>query len=228
MATDSSTAPRFFVLKNERWGSHDVDFTSIDDNVGEASRCPRCGDFIGSLPWLPPYRGTLELHGKDPGDFIRVAGAEVLISERLAEAFRAEGLTGLGGFHLVEVLRVRRQRRGPKPPTTPRYFVVTPVFGSAAVDEARSHIRRDSPIPCDWCRSTGVDAVHGFVLEQGSWNGDDIFVARGMPGSIVVSKRFASFVARHGFTNMKLTPTEEYTWDPLRRGPPSPAPGGQD
>ncbi|OJT25297.1 hypothetical protein BO221_10720 [Archangium sp. Cb G35] len=80
---------------------------------------------------------------------------------------------------------------------------------------------------CNWCRETGVDSIHGVVLEQGSWNGDDIFTARGLPGSIVVSKRFADFVARHGFTNMKLTPTEEYTWDPLRRGPPPSTPGGQ-
>ncbi|HYO59858.1 hypothetical protein [Archangium sp.] len=97
--------------------------------------------------------------------------------------------------------------------------MVTPVFGSAAVDEARSRIRRSSPITCDWCRETGVDAIHGFALEQGSWKGDDVFLARGMPGSIVVSKRFAHFVARHGFTNMRLIPTEEYVWDPLARGP---------
>ncbi|WP_047855169.1 imm11 family protein [Archangium gephyra] len=227
MAIESSTSPRFFVLKHERGGSHDVDFTSSDNNVGEAARCPQCGDFIGSLPWLPPHRGTLELYGKDPGDFVRGVGDEVLISERLVEAFRAEGLTGLIGFHPVEVLRVRRQRRGPKTPTTPRYFVVTPVFGGAAVDEHRSRIRRSSPITCHWCRETGVDSIHGVVLEQGSWNGDDIFTARGLPGSIVVSERFADFVARHGFTNMKLTPTEEYTWDPLRRGPPPSTPGGQ-
>ena len=150
-----------------------------------------------------------------------------LVSERFAETFRSEGLRGLQGFHPVEVRRVRRQRRGLKPSTVPGYFLVTPVFGSAAVDEARSRIRRDSPITCDWCRETGVDSIHGFVLEQGSWNGDDVFVARGMPGSILVSERFADFVARHGLTNMTLIPTEEYTWDPLRRGPPSPTPGGQ-
>lgn len=221
-------SPRFFVLKDGYKGSHDTEFTSIndDDTVGEAARCPRCGDFIGSLPWLPPYRVTLELHGKELGDFMRGFG-NALVSERFAETFRSEGLRGLQGFHPVEVMRVRRQRRGPKPSSMPTYFLTTPVFGSAAVDEARSRIRRDSPITCDWCRETGVDSIHGFVLEQGSWNGDDVFVARGMPGSIIVSERFADFVARHGFTNMTLIPTEEYTWDPLRRGPPPSTPSGQ-
>jgi hypothetical protein len=229
MATESTMLPRFFVLKDEHKGSHDSEFTRIDeddDNLGEGARCPRCGDFIGPLSWLPPYCVTLELYGQELGDFMRGFG-ELLISERFADAFRAEGLRGFEGFHPVEVTRVRRQRRGLKPSILPGYFLVTPVFGSAAVDEARSRFRRDSPITCDWCRQTGVDSIHGIALEQGSWNGDDVFIPRGLSGTIVVSERFASFVARHGFTNMKLTPTEEYTWDPLRRGPPPPIPGGQ-
>jgi hypothetical protein len=227
MVSESSTFPRFFVLENETGGGHDTTFTFIDDNVGEAPQCPRCGSFIGTLPSLPPYRVTLELFGESLGDFIRGFGCEVLITERFVDAFRTEGLTGLRGFHSVEVKRVRRQRRGPKPSTVPRYFFVTPVFGSAAVDEARSRIRRSSPITCDWCHETGVDAIHGFALEQGSWKGDDVFLARGLSGSIVVSERFANFVARHGFTNMRLIPTEEFAWDPLGRGPPPSTPGGQ-
>lgn len=219
MATDTPSPPRFFVLKDEYKGGHDTEFTSLDDNVGEAAQCPRCGRFFGMLPWLPPYRVTLELHGKDLGDFVKGTGREVLISERFAEAFRAEGLSGFQGFHPVELVRVRRRHRGPKPSGVPSYFLVTAVFGSAAVDEAHSRVRRYAPLSCDWCRSGGVEAIHGFALEQGSWNGDDVFLARGMPGTFVVSERFAQFVTRHAFTNMRLIPTEEYVWDPLKRGP---------
>jgi hypothetical protein len=35
-----------------------------------------------------------------------------------------------------------------------------------------------------------------------------------MPGSIIVSERFERFVSHHGFTNMRMIPTEEFTWDP--------------
>jgi hypothetical protein len=46
-----------------------------------------------------------------------------------------------------------------------------------------------------------------------------------MQGIILVSERFAGFVTRHGLTNMKRIPTEEFVWDPLRLGPPlAPAP----
>ncbi|MGZ3459340.1 MAG: hypothetical protein ACXU86_12655 [Archangium sp.] len=226
MASESPGSPRFFVLKDGYRGEHDTEFTCIDDNVGEASQCPRCGRFFGALPWLPPYRVSLNLYGKELGDFVR-GFADALISERFAEAFRAEGLTGFEGFHPVEVVRVRRQRRGPKPTTVPRYFLVTPVFGSAAVDEARSRIRRSSPITCDWCRAGGVEAIHGFALEPGSWNGDDVFLARGLPGSFIISERFARFVAQHGFTNLSLIPTEEYVWDPRAPRPPESTPVGK-
>jgi hypothetical protein len=172
------------------------------------------------LTWLPPYRAELELHGASPGDFVKGSGDDVLISERMARAFKAEGLTGLLGFHPVEVVRVRRRLKGPKPDAVPRYFVVSPCFGRAAVDEARSHLRRNEPITCPECRYTGMDSIHGFALEPGTWEGEDVFRPRGLPGRIVVSERFAEFVKKHGFTNMKLIPTEEYVWDPFRKGPP--------
>jgi hypothetical protein len=172
--------------------------------------------------WLPPYRVKVELYGRDLGDYAHGPGGNsFLISERFAEAFRAEGLTGLLGFHPVEVVAVRRKRKGPKPTGVPSYFVVTPCFGRGAVDEGRSRLRRNKPVTCPECRSTGVDSIHGFFLEPGTWQGEDVFRPRGEQGSILVSERFAEFVKRHGLTNMKLIPTEEYVWDPLRKGPPA-------
>ena len=222
MASDLPPDPRFFVLEPNVWGLYDTQFDDVDPvNLGDTPHCPRCGGHMGMLPWLPPYRVALELHGQVPGDFVEGPGYEVLISERFAQAFQAEGLTGLLGFHPVEVVRVRRKRKGPAPHAVPSYFAVTACFGRGAVDEARSRIRRSEPITCPECRSAGVDSVHGFALEPGTWQGEDVFRPRGKRGSLVVSERFAEFVQRHGFTNMKLTPTEEYVWDPDGKGPPT-------
>ena len=46
---------------------------------------------------------------------------------------------------------------------------------------------------------------------------------RGEPRLLLprLHQRFAEFVQRHGFTNMKLTPTEECVWDPDGKGPPT-------
>ena len=175
-------------------------------------------------PWLPPYRGELELYGEELGDFVKAAGYDFLVSERFAEGFRAEGLTGLLGFHPVEVARVRRKGRKSKATVAPRYFAVTACFGRGAIDEARSRLRRNKPVMCSECRSTGVDSIHGLFLEPGTWQGEDVFRPRGEQGSILVSERFAQFAQRHGLTNLKLTPTESFIWDPRGMGAPDTAP----
>jgi hypothetical protein len=222
MAFEIPPTPRFFVLEGEVWGPYDTQCDTVEpENLGDAPQCPRCGDPIGMRTWLPPYRVELELYGQAPGDFVDGPGYNALISERFAEAFRAEGLTGLLGFHPVEVVRVRRKRKGPKPGAEPRYFAVTICFGRGAVDEERSRLRRAVAVTCPECRNPGRDSIHGFSLEPGTWGGEDVFRPRGLQGRILVSERFAEFVKRHELTNMKLTPTEELIWDPRRLGPPT-------
>ncbi|HYO52084.1 imm11 family protein [Archangium sp.] len=223
MASEVAPTPRFFVLEDDVRGAHDTQFDTVEpDNLGDAPHCPRCGDPIGMRTWLPPYRVELELYGQSLGDFVDGPGGNsFLISERMAEAFRTEGLTGLLGFHPVEVVRVRRKHKGPKPGAAPRYFAVTVCFGRGAVDEGRSRLRRAVAVTCPECRNPGRDSIHGFTLESGIWQGEDIFRPRGLQGRILVSERFAELVKQHGLTNMKLIPTEEFIWDPLRLGPPT-------
>jgi hypothetical protein len=225
MASEALREPRFFTLDDDMWGAYDTKFSKVEPvNRGDAPSCPQCGATIGMLTWLPPYRGELELHGAALGDFVDGPGYDFLISERVAEAFRAEGLTGLLGFHPVEVVRVRRRRKVSTPSAVSRYFAVTACFGRGAVDEGRSRLRRNRPITCPECRNPGVDTIHGIALEAGTWQDEDVFRPRGLQGRILVSERFTEFVKRHGFTNMKLTPTEEYVWDPGHLGPPVAAP----
>ncbi|MDY7225084.1 hypothetical protein [Hyalangium rubrum] len=214
MDSEPSSSPQFFVLKVPAPGNYDTEFSDGGDhNVGEAPRCPRCSAVLGMLSWLPPYRGELELHGESFGDLVRAPGNELLMNERMAEAFQREGLKGLSGFHPVEIVRVRKRGQRNKPPVPPKYLCVSPAFLSAAVDETRSRIRRSEPFSCTYCRAVGVDAMYGFALEEGSWNGDDIFRPRGSTGRFVVSQRFEQFVTQHGFTNMQLTPTQEFIQD---------------
>lgn len=223
MASETTASPRFFVLQDGGTGSrYDTDVDPVEPfNVAEdAPRCTVCGDIIGLLKWLQPYRVELDLYGEELGDFMSALGYELLISERFAEAFRAEGLTGLEGFHPVEVLRVRRMRKKSRTSlVVPRYVVVSPCFGRAAVDPVLNRVRTRKPPTCSECRSAGIDAIHGFVLEPGTWSGEDIFRPRGLPGDIVVTERFKNFVERYGLTNMRLTPTEQFVWDPSHLGP---------
>lgn len=214
---DSSS--QFFQLDSGR-GAHETDFGSAGlDNRGPAPHCHACGAVIGSLEWLPPFRVEIEVYGKSgAGDFARTG--DLLVSQRLADAFREEGLTGLVGFDPVEVVKVTPRRARAHLPV---YLRAQALFGRAAIDEPHSRLRHSREITCPECRSGGgVDAIYGFRIEPGTWDGLDVFRPRGLQGTVVVSERFADFVKRHGFTNIRLTPTEQVVFDILRRGPPPP------
>jgi hypothetical protein len=221
MASEVQPASRFFVLDEDMSGLYDTKFNKAEPvHRGDAPRCPQCNKVLGSLAWLAPYRVELELYGQDFGDFIQGPGSSILISERIAGQFQAEGLSGWLGFHPVEVVRVLRKRKGPMPAVVPGYVAVTACFGRAAVDVKRSRLRYNEPVECSECRFAGVDSIHGFVLEPGSWKGEDVFQARGIAGTLIGSERFGDFAIRHGLRNMKLIPIEEYVADPLRMGSP--------
>ena len=216
MVSEAHPAPRFFVLENDPDSSHDTTFTSVESKSGEAPSCAQCGTFVGLREWLPPLRGTMRLYGQEFGDLVSGPGAGFLVSARFVESFQEERLTGIPRFQPVEIVRrVQRPRRA----APPAYFYMRPLFGGAAVNESASRIRRLRPIQCDGCRSGGVNAIHGISLEEGSWTGSDIFFARGLPGTAIVSERFARAVHHHGLTNIRLTPTETYVRDPLELGP---------
>ncbi|WNG21752.1 hypothetical protein F0U63_01215 [Cystobacter fuscus] len=80
------------------------------------------------------------------------------------------------------------------------------------------------PPTCEECRYTHFESIHGFTLEPGTWNGEDVFRPRGLHGVLTVSERFERFVARHELTHLRLTPSENYVWDPHA---PQSRPGAQ-
>ena len=177
MASESCIQPRFYVLQTDVVGSrYEVNADEVEPvNLGKGANCPACGKPVGLFPWLPPYRVKLELYGEELGDFIKASGNDFFVSERFAKHFQDEGLTGLQGFHSVEVIRARRMRKGPKALDVPRYLAVATCDSRAALDLKRSRVRYAEAPTCDECRYGHKDAIHGFSLEAGTWQGEDIF-----------------------------------------------------
>jgi hypothetical protein len=216
-----SEATGFAVLLSGGVGSsHDTEMLEADPVIlGDAPRCEVCGLYSGGRPWLPPHRAELTLHGSHWGDFAfrGDGGEDLLITERTAELYRDEKLQGLSGFEQVEITGFNGTNDQP-----PSYLHVAVSRSQAAVDEQRSSLTRPEPPTCERCRSAGLEGIHGFVLEPGSWGGEDVFFARGLTGVVIVSRRFSDFVHRHALTNVRLTPIESYEWDPY-----APISGGQ-
>lgn len=206
-------ASGFSVMLSGGIGStHDTEMLEADPVVlGEAPRCEICGLYTGGRPWLAPHRAELTLHGEEWGDFaFRGDGdGEFLISERAGHLYRQEGLRGLSGFEPVEITRANGTDSPP-----PSYLHAAVGRSHAAVDERKSSLIRGEAPTCDRCRSAGLEGIQGFVLDPGSWSGEDVFFARGLTGVLVVSNRFREFVRQHGLTNVRFTPTESYEWDP--------------
>ncbi|HRI67307.1 MAG TPA: hypothetical protein PK156_23855 [Polyangium sp.] len=167
---------------------------------------------------MPPYGIELKVHGKAPGDVAFCPGDALVVSDRFRVAWETSQLRGLE-FVPVERVRVRPARLGRKPLT---YYHIEPprLTTNTQIDVARSLIEYNQPITCQRCQSEGVDTIRGFSIDEASWSGEDMFYARGMPGPVIVTDRVRQLRDEFGLTNVNLTPTEKYVWDPLNKWTP--------
>jgi len=181
--------------------------------LGEPRRCPACGRPLSLKEWLPPH--SVKLSSAKPGkwgDFIWVLGA-LSVSGRFRETYQAEGLTGIEHFYpVMEIVRVGKRKTGDLPEELPTYSMVKIKWNGANLDDTGSEVvRKDSPLRCTFDRGS-VRAYSRVVLEPGSWDGSDIFEARGLPAKIIVSERFRSVVEKQGLTNAWFIPAENYAY----------------
>jgi hypothetical protein len=79
-----------------------------------------------------------------------------------------------------------------------------------SIDIGRSGIQYIDKPSCPECRSGTLLAINGIVVEKGTWSGEDIFYARGLPGIIITTSRFREFFDAHGISGGILVPAEEY------------------
>ena len=180
--------------------------------VGEAPTCPVCGAAIGGLPVLPPRRVELRLWGRHFSDLAFGVSTDVLVSARFRDAFLRSGLTGFSGFAPVEITKVvARLRKNPKP--LPSYFAAVPGRSRAAVDDRASGLDYEERWTCDECRNGLMERMRRLVLEPGTWSGEDVFIARGLYGTIITSERFKQFCDREAFTNCVLIAAAHYHFD---------------
>lgn len=187
---------------------------------GEGSHCPICGGAIGGLEWLPPYR--IKLSSSKPkkwGDFLWGAGFQLMVSHRFRDLYEIEDLQGITKFYpSAEVVRVGRNKIGDIPSSLPKYSLVKIVWNAANLDDVKSDIERKiDRNPCNYCRGA-AKSFERVVIENGTWDGSDIFEARGLYGTIVVSERFKDIVDKYHLKNALFIPTEKYAYNESGQG----------
>jgi hypothetical protein len=194
------------VLQNpgSNGGDAVTDFLPIEGSKrGVAPRCDLCGRFFRVMPLLPPVRIELTAWGTRWGDIAFGPGDQLLVSEKFRRLFAAANLSGIESFAPVEIVAARTRSKGLV--DAPRYWLASIVLSRAAVDDLASGLVRDDGPVCGVCRLGGIiKRVRRVVLEENTCSGEDIFYARGLPGTVLVSQRFKSLCEANDLSNCSL------------------------
>lgn len=207
---------RFFVLHPLVGSPDETEFEELEPvRLGDAPRCSMCGLFVGSKPWMPPYRAVVKGRGEQLGDVAFGVGSSLLVSDTFRRAWEAEGLRGQVRFEMIEDLKVRPSKFAR---SAMSFFQVLIAYGRTELDEQRSIIERSEPPSCGRCKAGGaIKGVRGFAIAEGTWSGEDIFYAWGLPGAIIVTDQVQKLAAQCELKNVHVTAVEDYVWDPLKK-----------
>jgi len=214
---------KFYVFKpaegirfGTKWVYADVVQPANYESSGE--RCPVCGVIVRSRRWVMPRR--IKLSSAKPekyGDFVWGAGLSLLVSHRFLEIYESEGLTGFDEITPpVEIVRIGKLKSGEFPSNLPVYHHVEVPWGGASQDDVASELVHEKPheIKCSYCRSGfSWRKQRRIVIEEGSWNGTDIFKPRNAPVPFVVSERFKKAAEVYQLRNTWLIPTDNFGYD---------------
>lgn len=206
---------RIFVLRNTSASDGDAVTTYLPlegSRRGDAPPCEVCGRFFRLMPLVPPVRVELKAWGTTWGDIAFGPGDQLLVSDSFKSPFVAAGLVGISSFDPVEVVRAMPRRVAQR--KMPSYWLASIVRGRAAIDDLASGLVRDGLSACRECRLGGViKRTARIVLEADTWSGEDVFFARGLPGTVLVSERFGLLCEANGLTNCSLVSLERFHFD---------------
>ncbi|MDE2125352.1 MAG: hypothetical protein KGJ62_02050 [Armatimonadetes bacterium] len=211
----NNTTPEFYVIDRgellfgSKYGWGETEEPKIWGVRGLYEKCPVCGTGMGLRPWLPPQ--NLSLHGRMFPDFMLGHGVDLMLSRPALELYDKKGWTGI--VHRdppAHIVRVRRKKPESLQVELPEYSNVWNTrLGANLDDEASGAVRR--AVRCAYCRQS-TDAIERVVLQAGSWNGADIFAARGLGGTTLVSRRFVEGMAEAGLTGVVVLAPEDYSF----------------
>ncbi len=166
------------------------------------------------MPWLPPFRASLKFWGSEHPDIV-LTGIELLISSHFADLYARNGMRGLEIVADVTITKVEPARMAHG---LPKYYVARVPLSRTTFDDVASGAEYEEPWTCQECRQAeNLLRFKRVAIVPGSWTGEDIFIARGLPGVVITSGRFADFCRANTFNNVLLVEASKYAidWEPL-------------
>ncbi|MGC4002696.1 MAG: hypothetical protein QM811_05980 [Pirellulales bacterium] len=206
---------QFFVLTQELIANSQRARTDVlkadGTNYGDAPRCPACGRYIGMRQWIKPYCVEMETWGSEFAD-MAITGTDLLVSLHFMNAWQLSGLAGLSGFEDVKVVKLKNHDKSIG--EAPAYFRAMVHRSQTEINLTLSGFQWDSPPTCPVCRLGGIiKRWKSVVIDAETWIGEDIFIARGLPGEIIVSERFKKFCELNCMKNISLLSADTYGHD---------------
>jgi hypothetical protein len=209
---------QFYLLVRSITNSDGAEFYQSDStHYGEPIKCPVCGGTCTAMEWLPPFQIELRMFVKVFGNIIFGPGNNLFMDKYFTNRFEQSGLTGLEFIGKAEIERIKCYNGVKKKSLgePPQYYIARMKYGCAAID----HVKSDSQFKvgrepkCDYCRSGLIEYYPRVVIDETTWDGTDIFFARGIGGKVTCSQRFKDWWDSCHFNNGKLVPVEEYSND---------------
>lgn len=180
--------------------------------------CVKCGKYPAGARWGAPYVVDLEFETGEAGDMCFGSG-ELFVSEKFIQVWEHQGLTGLSGFEKAEIRKIRRLIRR-KPVIVPTYYHVNVAQPNIVFDRVASGVVSDTSAVCPVCNMGGAIAAFRRIalkLEGNQQSAPDIFRAKGLPGSLIVSSNFYTSVVMSHLSNIVVVPASCATVDYYKR-----------
>jgi hypothetical protein len=146
------------------------------------------------------------------GDIAFGPSDQLLVSDRLKTLFTEAGLMGFTRIDPVQIASVTRHGAAVGEP--PDYYLGSIQRSRAALDESASGLVRDETPRCSECRIGGIiKRIRRIVLESNTWSGEDVFFARGLPGTVLASERFMRMCKQNELANCSLISADDFRFD---------------
>ena len=186
------------------------------DDSDDGTNCPACHEYMGGRLWLPPYKIELVMYTNQFGNVVLGTGGKLIVDDYFKSHFEKTGMTGLEFIGEAEVVKLTcrwgaKKRQIGEPP---KYYVARIKYGCAAIDHEKSgSVFGERKPTCDYCRLGLINAYSKIVIDENTWDGTDIFLARGIGSMITTSQQFKDWWDSCNFNNCKVIPAEEEHWD---------------